>query len=286
MKKYIYLSILSLLIFLYFYISFKNKKEISEIIDLEYFGNKNINEFMSFYVFIVVNKRSYFSSLLNSKIIISIKNLYGEKLLSKYETIFLSKKLAILSSLIAAMLLLNAIFDNGLILIASLIFIFLTSKLVDSRQLDLYKKHRDNLKSDLPAFISRLSLLINSGIKLRESINYISENSQGELVDMFNYIKELINNGYSELEAYNEFLLRNDDILIRKFITNIVSNLQKGGDDLEKILELMKKESDEYKKTNLILKTQEATGKLLIPNLIIFTGILIMVMLPILLNVI
>ncbi|TFF64257.1 hypothetical protein EQF91_07960 [Helcococcus ovis] len=194
-------------------------------------------------------------------------------------------KICILYNLIILFLFLISIFYNFLLLVLFLIFIFIFNHYINTINIIKYEKQKKKFKNDLPAFISRLSLMINSGIQLRVAIDFITNNSNGEVVESLKLVNSLIKNGMSEVEAYNLILSRTDDLLIRKFISNIIQNIEKGGDDLENILKMVKKEGDEFRKNDLILKTQEANRKLLIPNIIIFIGILLMVMIPILLNV-
>ncbi|MFM1514561.1 type II secretion system F family protein [Helcococcus ovis] len=222
---------------------------------------------------------------MSPKLKIVIKNLYGEENLKYQEILFISIKICILYNLIILFLFLISIFYNFLLFVLFLIFIFIFNHYINTINIIKYEKQKKKFKNDLPAFISRLSLMINSGIQLRVAIDFITNNSNGEVVESLKLVNSLIKNGMSEVEAYNLILSRTDDLLIRKFISNIIQNIEKGGDDLENILKMVKKEGDEFRKNDLILKTQEANRKLLIPNIIIFIGILLMVMIPILLNV-
>ncbi|MFM1525452.1 MULTISPECIES: type II secretion system F family protein [Helcococcus] len=215
-----------------------------------------------------------------------MKNLYGEDNLKYQEILFLSMKICIIYNLILLFLILISVYYNILLLFLFIIFIFTLNYYINVSQIIKYEKQKKKFKNDLPAFISRLSLMINSGIQLRVSIEFIINNSSGEVVEKLKLVNSLIKNGMSEIEAYNLILSRTDDLLIRKFIGNIVQNFEKGGDDLEDVLIMIKKDGDEFRKNDLILKTQEANRKLLIPNIIIFIGILLMVMIPILLNVV
>lgn len=285
---YIYLSLIliTILSFSYVILDIYNYNKIKIVYEKKYFTSNFQNQIYSFFIYFTQIHYSKLSKILNTQIKISIKNLYGEGKFIFHEIIFISKKICHLFYILILLLYSFVLLKENIILLSIIPILFLYSKIQDKAQIDLYEKEKKNFKNDLPSFISRLTLLINSGIRLRPAINYIINNSSGEVVNKMKNVNTLINNGISEIEAYDSILKRSDDILIRKFILNIVQNIQKGGDDLEKILDLMKKESDEFRKTQIVLKTQEANSKLLIPNLFIFSGILLMVMLPILLNAI
>lgn len=140
------------------------------------------------------------------------------------------------------------------------------------------------MKSDLPNFVSRLSLMLESGINLRDSLNYIVEKSNDGISQNIAEVLTMVKNGMSEEEAFNSISIKNEDILIRKFISSIVQNFKTGSDDINQSLTLIKKETNEYRKTQVILESQEVNRKLLIPNIVIFVGIMLTVMLPVLLN--
>lgn len=282
MLRYLTLIMSSVILILFLIFNIIKSKEINSL--KNFIGNENSESILPF-VYLIKQNIKLFSKLLNNKVSISLKNLYGEEILQKKQIIFLAKKLFLFYYLTILFLVLFSILNKNVLLIGWISFIIGVSILMDSNILKLYQRENQKFKTDLPSFITRLSLLTNVGLGLRVSIDFILENTTGEVVEKFNNVKKLINNGMSEIEAYNTILIKTDDILIRKFISNIIQNIKTGGDDLEESLELMRKESSEFKKSQIILKAQEANRKLLIPNLLIFAGIMVMVMLPVLLNV-
>lgn len=281
MEKYISLAISSfifLIFLIYSYIKRYNIKNCESLIK-----NKMLRVFLAPFYYISKENYKLSSFMISAKIKIYMKNLFQKK--SNHEEIkLISIKLMYTFYFTLIILILFSFIQNYFILIIGIVFIFLFNSFLDSGIFNLYKLEKEKFKNDLPSYITRLILLINSGIRIRTAINFISENATGEVAKKMTNVKKLVQNGMSEEEAYNTILMNTDDILIRKFISNIINNIKKGGDDIEKTLSLMKKESDEFKKSQTILKTQEANRKLLFPNLLIFMGIMIMVMLPILLN--
>lgn len=281
MEKYISLMFLNLIFLIFIIYSYLKRNEIKDCEDL--LENKLLKIFLApFYYFGKENYR-FTSKIVSSKIKIYIKNLFQKNSYHK-EIELIGMKLMYTFYFTLKILILFSFVKNYFILIIGIVFIFLFNSFLDSNILNLYKVEKVKFKNDLPSYITRLTLLINSGIRIRTAIDFIAENTNGEVTEKMKNVKKLIYNGMSEEEAYNTILMNTDDILIRKFISNIINNIKKGGDDIEKTLSLMKKESDEFKKAQIILRTQEANRKLLFPNLLIFMGIMIMVMLPILFN--
>lgn len=246
-------------------------------------NNFLISMISPFFYFVFRNKNIIYK-LINSKVKISIKNLNGEENFLYYQNYFLALKLMILYYLNILILISYFLLNHTIILIGGYIILFLTNFLYDDIQIKKYNKKKEEIKQDLNNIISRLFLMLKVGINLRSSLSLLLQKNDGEMIKKLKEANTLINNGYSELEAYNHLLSQTDDLLIRKFISIIMQNLQKGGNDIQNQLNLLKKESDEFKKNYIILKSQEANRKLLIPNIIIFTGIMLMVMLPILIN--
>ena len=71
---------------------------------------------------------------------------------------------------------------------------------------------------------------------------------------------------------------------IKKFTSFIVQGLEKGSKDLADALRMQTDELWQIKKQNTIKRGELASGKLMIPLMIMFAGILIMVMGPIIGN--
>lgn len=273
--KYLILSVSTLLSLFYLIFSFRHRKKLAEFKE-EAFYFPLIRTF--YCLTIIYNLRRF----IPKKVVISIKN--SIKNPENFENKLFSIKLTALFYLILIFCILYIYTSSKLILFLSIPTVLILNYLIDNHVIKIYQSQNQKFKSSLPDFVSRLSLLINSGLNLRQSIDFVIEHSESEVGDRLKEVKLYIKNGMSELEAYNTVISKTDDIIIRKFISNIIQSLEKGGDQIEKNLALIKKETDEYRKNQIILKTQEANRKLLIPNLITFSGILLIVMLPILLN--
>lgn len=281
--KYIF-SILSILMLtgLNIYILI-NKKSIQKIEErlavskgMEY---KLISPFFEF----LYKNQKIANRLINTKLKIILRNQYGDSLLNYNITNFASKKIMYSFYLICINLMIYPIIHNLLIFILILIFIIFINLYFDFDIKIKYSKYKNSIKNDLPNIISRMSLLIQSGIPTRECINIVSRFEREE--SYLKKINALVSNGMSENEAYNLMISRSDDILIRKFLSILLQNLEKGSDNITDSLDLLRKESDEFRRNNIIIKTQEANRKLLIPNIMVFLGIMLMIMVPIILNV-
>ena len=93
-----------------------------------------------------------------------------------------------------------------------------------------------------------------------------------------------MNNGFSTHEALMNFSKQCNVKEIKKFISVIEQNLEKGSGELAKSLRELSEESWNEKKQRTIQKGAAADSKLLIPTGIIFMGILIVIIVPLFTN--
>lgn len=281
--KYIF-SILSIsmLIGLNIYILI-NKKSIQKIEErLNESGVTGYKLISPFFEFLYKNQQLA-NRLISTKLKIILRNQYGDLFLYFNITNFASKKIMYSFYLICINLMIYPIINNSLIFTLIFIFIIFINLYFDFDIKIKYLEYNNSIKNNLPNVISRMSLLIQSGIPTRECINIVSHYEKEE--SYLNKINTLVANGISENEAYNSMISRSDDILIRKFLSILLQNLEKGSNNITDSLDLLRKESDEFRRNNIIIKTQAANRKLLIPNIMVFIGIMVMIMVPILLNI-
>lgn len=147
---------------------------------------------------------------------------------------------------------------------------------------DKLKARREELILDFPAVLSKLTLLVNSGMVMREAWKKVAYGGERELyVEMQNTLKEM-DNGEAEIDAYLNFANRCFVKEIRKFASTMIQNLQKGSSELAMFLKDMSDEMWEEKKHVVKRKGEAAASKLMMPTVLIFIGILILIMVPML----
>lgn len=149
---------------------------------------------------------------------------------------------------------------------------------------DKLEARRDELLADLPQVLSKLTLLVNSGMTLREAWKKVAEGENRVLYREMQITVQEMQNGLSELEAYRNFADRCSIKQIRRFSSTMIQNMQKGNSEISYFLKEMSDEMWEEKKHLVKRKGEAANSKLLIPTAMIFIGILIMVMVPVFLT--
>lgn len=138
---------------------------------------------------------------------------------------------------------------------------------------------------DFPGVVSTIALLVNAGMMLREAWTEVAYSSSGDLYAQMQRVSEDMDNGVSESDALYAFSLRCATPEIKKFTSFIVQGLEKGNKDLAFSLKNQSDELWEIKKQNVLQQGDLAASKLLIPIMVMFIGILVIVMGPIMTNI-
>lgn len=170
----------------------------------------------------------------------------------------------------------------------SILFMFL-------KNYDLYekiKKRDDELKREFPQFINKLVLLINAGLNLSTAIkkievdykDYIRENKKITLYEELIISLDDIQNGISEIEAYEQFGRRCKTPEILRFTSAIIQNAKRGNDALVEVLNQQSREIWDKRVAFARKQGEKASSKLILPMGIVFIIILLIVMTPVYLS--
>ncbi len=170
------------------------------------------------------------------------------------------------------------LFFLGLIVCGAIYYYFatLTANKVKQRSV--------RFMEEFPNAVSTIALLVNSGMILREAWREVSMSEETELYMEMRKVNEEMDNGVAEIDALYNFANRCVTPEIKKFTSFIVQGLEKGSRDLAIALSNQTSELWELKKQNTLKRGELASSKLMIPLMIMFVGILVMVMGPIMTN--
>lgn len=146
------------------------------------------------------------------------------------------------------------------------------------------KERSDSMLSDFSEMVSKLALLTNAGLILREAWEMVAYNGEGDLYKEMQMSVEDMRNGESEITAISKFASRSMLPEIRKFSSTIIQGLEKGNQELVYMLQEQSKECWELKQQLAKRQGEKASSKLMIPMAVMFIGILIMVVIPIFSN--
>lgn len=145
-------------------------------------------------------------------------------------------------------------------------------------------KRSEELLRDFPVVVSKLALLTNAGMIVREAWVEIASTGEGILYDEMRIAVDQMQNGVSETDAIFKFGSRCIIPEIKKFASTIIQGMIKGNSELTYMLQEQSKEVWGLKKQDVRRQGEKASSKLLIPIMIMFVGIIIMIVVPIFTN--
>lgn len=208
--------------------------------------------------------------------------IYGSKYAKYHYYVLRGGQFTYMMTFLPLSFLIGAVLNSPLYVVIVFLLSFLLAYRLESEVNEEIGKRREELLMDFPNMISKLMLLINSGMTLKEAWNKIAISNQGQLyIEMQNTVLEM-NNGVAEIQAYMNFADRCYVKEIRKFASMMVQNMQKGSAELLSFLGDMAKEMWETKRHIAKRRADAAASKLMIPTFIIFIGILVLIMVPML----
>ncbi len=147
------------------------------------------------------------------------------------------------------------------------------------------KKRTDEMLSDFSEVVSKLALLVNSGMILNEAWERVACSGETTLYREMRRSVGEIKNGTSSADALYEFGQRCMLPEIKKFASTLIQGINQGNRELAAMLAQQSREVWSMKKQLVRRMGEVANSKLLIPMCITFIGILIMVMIPIFANI-
>lgn len=277
----IVVGLIALVIWVLFYLKGLKHSEMFSVLDDKEFPLKQL--YGMGYVVLEQVKYEY-KSKSDRKMRQELEILYGEKYSDYYLRVVHSQQVSFaftifvisfalygVSSEIAAMLV-----GFGFAGLAYYYFGTATSKKILSRS--------DELLHDFSEVVSKLALLTNAGMILREAWQEIAYEGEGVIYDEMQIAVEEMNNGVAEVDAIYNFGTRCIIPEIKKFTSTIIQGITKGNSELTIMMQEQSKEVWQLKKQIVRREGEKAASKLLIPISIMFVGILIMILIPIFTN--
>ena len=211
-----------------------------------------------------------------------ISEIKGRKYAAYYYYVMAGEKITYAVTLLPFVLLLAALGNSVAALLFGIVFIGLLIWYLNEKTKDMLVGRRDELLRNFPQVLSKLTLLVNSGMVLRDAWRNVAENGNGILYEEMRLTCKEMNMGISELDAYQNFAERCEVKEIKRFTSSIAQNMVKGNAELTKFLREMSDEMWNEKKNIVKRQGEAADSKLLIPTVLIFIGILIVIMVPML----
>ncbi len=209
-----------------------------------------------------------------------ISEVYGSRYADFYQYLFKGAQITYSYTVFVFATVIGAAADNAVLILSGWISSVLLLFYLDEQTKKKALEKREAVLYELPDMISRLALLVRSGMVLREAWVKISESSDSVLCQEMKKTTDDIRNGMPEIQAFMGLTERCRTREIRKFVNSLIQNLKKGNSELVYFLRAAASEQWEEKKNYVIKKSEMTEQKLIFPMMMIFAAIIIMILVP------
>lgn len=210
--------------------------------------------------------------------------LYGSKYSEYYLRTIHYQQITIAFTLFVLSFILYGLASDVLALIVGFVFAGLAYYYFGTVTKKRILKRSDELLHDFSEVVSKLALLTNAGMILREAWQEVAFAGTSTIYTEMQTTVNEMNNGVSEIDAMFNFGSRCIIPEIKKFTSTIIQGMTKGNSELTAMLQEQSKEVWQLKKQLVRREGEKAASKLLIPICVMFVGILIMIIVPIFTN--
>lgn len=207
--------------------------------------------------------------------------IYGEQYGEFYFRLNYAQKASTMLLMLGVALLLCSQATSPIIYLSIPLFVLIGYQYYDKQILNITELRDNEIERDFADIISKLTLLINAGMIVTDAWVKVSETGDSTIYEEMKKSVVDIQNGMSSDEAYMKFADRCMSTKIKKIMAAIIQNNSKGNSELVDYLMEQTAQCWEEKKQYLKVQGEKASGKLLIPIMIMFAGIIIMIVVPI-----
>jgi tight adherence protein C len=174
-------------------------------------------------------------------------------------------------------------FAFTILIIGTLLILVLVYAMYDEVN-DRLNKRRDAIQRQFPNVVSKLALLVTSGMIMDKAWKETAASQDLELYREMQKTSEELDNLVSPEAAYGGFLDRCNTKETAKLASSIMQNLSKGNAEIGILLKDMAKEAWQERRHTAKRDAEKANSKLMIPTMLLLLAILVMIMVPVAMN--
>ncbi|MCL2226605.1 MAG: type II secretion system F family protein [Oscillospiraceae bacterium] len=149
---------------------------------------------------------------------------------------------------------------------------------------DKVKKRRVAISKQFPNVVSKLALLVTSGMIMDRAWKETACSQEAELYKEMQQTSEELDNLVSPEAAYSNFINRCNTKETAKLASAIMQNLAKGNAEISRLMKEMAREAWQERRHMAKRDAEKANSKLMIPTMLLLLAILIMLMVPVAMN--
>jgi len=210
--------------------------------------------------------------------------LYGEKYSEYYLRVIHSQQITLSFTVFVLAFAFYGLTSEILACVIGLVFAALAYYYFGTTTAKKILKRSGELLHDFSEVVSKLALLTNAGMILREAWQEVAFAGTGVIYTEMQTAVNEMNNGVADIDAIYNFGTRCIIPEIKKFTSTIIQGMTKGNSELTAMMQEQSKEVWQLKKQIVRREGEKAASKLLIPICIMFVGILVMILIPIFTN--
>ena len=211
--------------------------------------------------------------------------LYGQKYSDYYLRTLHSEQITLLVTIIVVAFSLYGLTGEIAAMLIGLMFAGLAYYYVGTLPKKRIDERTDELLHDFSEVVSKLALLTNAGMILREAWEEVAFAGDSVIYKEMQSAVSEMQNGVADIDAIYSFGVRCIIPEVKKFASTIVQGMTKGNRELATMLQEQSKEAWQIKQQIVRREGETAATKLLLPLCIMFVGILIMIVVPIFANI-
>ena len=144
------------------------------------------------------------------------------------------------------------------------------------------KKRAEEIEQAFPQLVSQMTLLVVAGLEVNRAWDISSRGGDTTLYEEMQRVNIDLSNNVPPVEAYSRFITRCNNKYTTKLATAIVQNLSKGNAEIVGLFRQLNSESWSEYRHSARRMSEKVQSKLFIPTIVMFAGILILVIVPVL----
>lgn len=146
---------------------------------------------------------------------------------------------------------------------------------------DQVNQRREAIRRQFPNVVSKLALLVTSGMIVDRAWRETAESQELELYQEMRKTADELSNLMDPAMAYTNFINRCNTKETTKLASAIIQNLSKGNAEIGVLLKGMAHEAWQERRHTAKRDAEKANSKLMIPTMMLFVAILVMIMVPV-----
>jgi tight adherence protein C len=146
---------------------------------------------------------------------------------------------------------------------------------------DKVNKRRSAISRQFPNVVSKLALLVTSGMIISRAWNETARSQDLELYQEMQRTSDELDNLVSPETAYGNFITRCNTKETAKLASAILQGMSKDTSEIGRLLQNMAREAWLERRHTAKRDSEKANAKLMIPTMLLFISILAMIMVPI-----